>query len=175
MTCEYCEINEGKREAEIIYQNDDLIVIVKDIGLTPGQMVVFPKQHFTIMEMVPDELIGKCSVMANKVSIACFYSLAAEGTNILVKNGTGGGQTVSHFGIDVIPRRSGDGINLEWQPLQLDDADLDIVADHIKKGIEKSNKPKAEELKKEVIKEAEFKEVKKSKDKNYLLKALQRI
>ena len=173
MTCEYCEINEGKREAEIIYQNDDLIVIVKDTALTPGQMVVFPKQHFTIMEMVPDELIGKCSVMANKVSIACFDGLAAEGTNMLIKNGTGGGQTVSHFGIDVIPRRSGDGINLEWQPQQLDDADLDIAAEQIKKGIEKGSKLKVEPQK-EVIKEAEFKEVK-TKSKNYLLKALERV
>ena len=173
MSCEYCEIKEGKREAEIIYQDDELIMAVKDHGLIPGQIVVFPKQHFTIMEMVPDELLQKCSIMANKVSIASFEALAAEGTNMIIKNGTGGGQTVSHFGIEIIPRRSGDGINLEWPAKELSEADKDITAEHIRNALAKQDKPK------EIVKEAEFKEIKTknkdNKEKNYLLKSIERM
>src|SRR3989338_11458316 len=100
--CEYCEIQE--RKEGIIFQDDDIVIAVKDKVITPGQMTVFPKEHFTILEQVPENIFVKCAVMANKVSIAAFECLGAQGINLLFRNGLGSGQNGAHFSMEGIAR-----------------------------------------------------------------------
>ena len=176
MRCEYCEIIERKNETEIIYQNDDLVVAVKDLVATPGQVTIFPKKHFTIMETVPDQIIKKCFAMANKLSIAVFESLGCQGTNIIVQNGHGADQKVPHFGIEIIPRKEGDKLKLEWQPKQLMEDEMDAAYTKIK--------PECDKLGEIVPKKTATKKrddngviiIRNDKDEeNYLLKSLKRI
>ncbi len=162
MTCEHCELS----NLEILFQNETLVVAVKDKVFTPGQITVFPKEHFTIMEQVPEEILAACAKMANKVSVAVFDSLGSEGTNILVQNGTGAGQKVPHFSIEVIPRRQEDGLNFQWQPKHLTEDDLAMTLDVLKKGLESKGEVKVESAKEEAPKRDED---------NYLLKSLRRI
>lgn len=169
MKCEYCQLAE--REESIIYQDDDLVVAVKDTGLSPGQITVFPRKHLTILEMVPEKILEKCSQVANKISVAVFEGLGSQGTNILVRNGTSAGQTVPHFAMEVIPRQENDGLNLLWQPLQLMEEEMESAYKALK---EEADKPvvkdeKAKKLGKGVVViDEEGKE-------NYLLKSLKRI
>ena len=182
MTCEYCEIADGKGKAEILYQDDDLVVAVKDLGVTPGQITVFPKKHATIMEMVSDEVLEKCSVMANKVSIAVFEGLGAQGTNIIVQNGLAAGQKIPHFAIEIIPRQENDGLNLQWEPKQLMEDEMESTFLALKEGVEKGVEPIKEEKKEEKKSsdksddKKEDSEKKKKEDKdNYMIKQLRRI
>src|SRR3989344_8164452 len=127
MECEYCDILTGKSKAQLLYEDESVIVVVKDMVFTPGQVTVFPRDHFTIMEQVPDEILTKCMIIAEKTSRAVFEVFQAEGTNILIQNGLGAGQKVPHFAIEVIPRREGDALNLQWQPKEVSQDDLDII------------------------------------------------
>src|SRR3989344_8594247 len=65
--------------------------------------------------------------VSNKISSAVFETLQAQGTNIFVANGIPAGQTVAHFMVNVIPRFEKDGINLQWQPKQLDEEEMSTV------------------------------------------------
>ncbi len=170
--------------SQILFQDEILVIAIKDMVLTPGQITIFPRQHFTILELVPDDVLAKCAAMANKVSSAVFESLEAEGTNILVQNGLGAGQKAPHFSIEVIPRREEDGLQLQWQNKEMSNDELDIVAQQLqeetgklgaieKKAAEK-NEVKIEPAAAKVPAKIEDKKKEKSKE-NYLVRSLRKI
>lgn len=180
MECEYCDILTGKSKAQLLYEDDVVIVAVKDMVYTPGQITVFPRKHFTILEQVPDEIVAQCMTVADKTSRAVFEVFQAEGTNILIQNGLGAGQKVPHFAIEVVPRREGDGLNLQWQPTEIGQDDLDIAAHQLSEEAAKLGDftaPKKKEEAKEIRegKKKESKSEDKEKGNNYLLKSLRRI
>ena len=43
MKCDYCEIIEQPNHTEILYEDTDLFIIVKDMVITPGQITIVPK------------------------------------------------------------------------------------------------------------------------------------
>src|SRR3989338_5851377 len=86
-----------------------------------------PKNHYPIIEQVPDMEIVRLFQASNRISSAIFESLGAQGTNIFVANGIPAGQTVAHFTINVIPRKENDGINLQWQPKQLNEEEISTI------------------------------------------------
>lgn len=176
MGCEYCDIVERNSRAQILHEDDSVAVAAKDLVLIPGQITIFPKKHFTILEEVPDDILLKCSVLADKVSRAVFESLDSQGTNILVHNGLGAGQKVPHFGIEVIPRRESDGLNLQWPPKEVPPEELEIIAAQLQEEIKKPDISKKDGMEKEQLNvhKAEAVKTEPGKD-NYLVKSLRRI
>ena len=125
--CLVCQIVGNKIPSKKIYE-DELSMAVLDVnGANPGHCFVMPKNHYPIIEQVPDAEIGRLFQVSNKISSAIFESLGAQGTNIFVANGVPAGQTVAHFTINVIPRKDNDGINLQWQPKQLSEEEMSTV------------------------------------------------
>tara|TARA_Y100000310_G_C20651238_1_gene799555 strand:- start:636 stop:1139 length:504 start_codon:yes stop_codon:yes gene_type:complete len=166
MKCEYCEL----RKSEILYEDSEVAVIIKDTAVTPGQITVLPKEHFTILEMVPNKIMEKCFLIANKVSIAIFESLGAQGTNLVMQNGLSAGQKVPHFSIEIIPRREEDGLNLQWTPQQLMEDELEALFAQLKDAkisLEEKNEINLDDGQTEAVLEDD-------KD-NYLLKSIRRI
>jgi len=171
MNCEYCELEKGR--SKILYQDEQVIAVVKDTGVHPGQITIFPKEHFTILEMVPEDILQKCFILANKVGIAVFEGLDAQGTNIIIQNGLSAGQKVPHFGIEVIPRREQDGLNFQWATKQLQEDELDGTFKMLKEGEKKEEKKEEKVEKKEEVKIEKKSESK--EEENYMLKQLRRI
>ncbi len=162
MGSEYEEIS----EEHILFKDETVVVAVKDSVFTPGQVTVFPTQKFTILEQVPEDILVKCVAVANKVSIAAFEAMGAQGTNILIQNGLAAGQTVSHFGIEIIPRQAEDSLELKWEGKPVEDDELERVAEMIKDVLDGKNEEKVIE---------EKKEGKEDEGENYLLKSLKKI
>ena len=125
--CIICQIVGGRIPSKKVYE-DDLIMAVLDVnGANPGHCFVIPKNHYPIIEQVPDIEMGKMFQVSNKISTAIFETLGAQGTNIFAANGIPAGQTVAHFMVNVIPRKENDGINLQWQPKQLSEEEMSTV------------------------------------------------
>lgn len=126
-SCIICQIVGDKIPSKKVYE-DELVLAVLDVnGANPGHCFVMPKNHYPIIEQVPDIEVGRMFQVSNKISSAIFESLGARGTNIFVANGIPAGQTVAHFTINVIPRQENDGINLQWQPKQLSEEEMSTV------------------------------------------------
>ncbi len=178
MECEYCEIAQHKGKAEILYEDQDIIIAIKDTAAIAGQITIFPKDHFTILEMVPDAILKRCASLSNHVSTTIFETMGCQGTNIIVQNGLGAGQKVPHFAIEVLPRREGDGLNLQWEPKQLSEDDMSTAYLMLKEEGDKIvNIGKGEKLAPAAAKYEEKKVIKaegSGKD-NYLLKSLRRM
>jgi histidine triad (HIT) family protein len=174
MKCDYCEIAKGKIKAELIYEDKLVMAVVKDLAILPGQICVFPKEHYTIIELAPDKLVNHLFKVVNKIGIAVFESLGVQGTNILVQNGTSAGQEVPHLCVEIIPRKEGDGLNLDWKPKQLMEEEMDTAYLMLKEEGEKiviraeANEETFHDEKTEMIAEKEGKD-------NYMVKQLRRM
>lgn len=126
-SCIICQIVGNKIPSKRVYE-DELVMAILDVnGSNQGHCFVMPKNHYSIIEQVPDIEIGRLFQVSNKISSAIFESLGVQGTNIFVANGVPAGQTVAHFTINVIPRKENDGINLQWQPKQLSEEEMSTV------------------------------------------------
>ncbi len=180
MTCELCNIVSGESKAAVLFEDDTTFIAVRDNVLTPGQISVFPREHAPILEMIPDEVLGHCASLANTVSVAVFETLGAKGTNILVRNGLGAGQNIPHFSIEVIPRQETDGLNLQWEPKQILEDEMDrafvLLRDELVSLQQQKEKIAVKEKVAEKTEvgqpEEKIKEVEKP---NYLLKSVRRI
>lgn len=176
MNCEYCEILQNKKNAEILYEDDEVMIVIKDLVAIPGQITIIPKEHYTILELVPDGILQKCAKLANKVSISIFETMGCHGTNIMIQNGTAAEQKIPHFAVEVIPRRENDGLNLQWPLRELSEDEKEISYLLLKEEGEKLidiGKKKKSEVKIEVPKEQAKLKTDDGKD-NYLIKNLRR-
>ena len=179
MECEYCEIAQHKGKAEILFEDQDIIIAIKDTAAIAGQITIFPKNHFTILEMVPDAILKRCASLSNAVSTTIFETMGCQGTNIIIQNGLGAGQKVPHFAVEVLPRREGDGLNLQWEPKQLSEDEMSTAYLMLKEEGDKIvNVGKESKAAPVVVKSKEEKKVIKAegsgKD-NYLLKSLRKM
>jgi len=170
--CIVCQIVDEKVPSKKIYEDDDIVAILDFNGANKGHSFVIPKEHFPILEQIPNHLVGKLFSVANKISSAIFETLKVHGTNIFVANGIPAGQKVAHVMINVIPRMEKDGINLQWQPKQLGEEEMSTVELKLKEEI--GNVGIEEPAKKAVIAQPKKSEPI-SGEENYLIKQLRRI
>jgi histidine triad (HIT) family protein len=184
MACEYCEIIEGKKEAARIYEDDRVIAFMAGQPATIGHIVVIPKRHSPIFEAVSDGDVAHLFGVVNKISVALFEAIKCEGTNIIVQNGIEAGQEAPHFSVNIIARKSGDGLLFEWAPKQMGEQEMATIELQLKEELSKA------EISAEIPKEVEGEEpgaegegkegdVEKveggEKEENYLIKQLRRM
>ncbi|MAE43295.1 HIT family protein [Candidatus Woesearchaeota archaeon] len=147
-SCLLCQIIGNKIPSYKVYE-DDLTLAVLDVnGANPGHCFVMPKEHYPIIEQVPDDVLGNLFIVANKISSAIFETLKVQGTNIFVRNGVPAGQTVAHFMVNVIPRQENDGVNLQWKPKQLSEEEVSTIELKLKEEIKNTGVQKIEKTEK---------------------------
>lgn len=169
MMCEYCEI----KEESIIYQDQKVVAFIPDKAVAKGHIIVVPKQHYRIFEEVPDEDITHIFNVTNKLSALVFDTLGAQGTNIIVQNGTPG-QEIPHFSVSIIPRKEGDGLSFEWEPQKFSDDELQGFELLIKDGLKDKKEKKSKKDEKEELDDIETIEQEDGEE-NYLIKQLERM
>jgi len=134
--CVYCEIQKFKEA--IIYSDDDIAIAVNPFAIAQNELVIIPKNHFTIMEQVPKEIISKMGLFSKYLSILLFQKLECHGTNVLAENGTSAGQLIPHFSISIIPRYENDDIDLSWSPSRVQESSIKAAAELLTGGIKKA-------------------------------------
>lgn len=130
--CLLCQIVDGNIPSHKIYEDDSAVAVLDVNGASPGHTFIIPKEHYPIIEQVPDDVLASLFNLANGVSTAIFDSLSVQGTNLFVANGVPAGQSVAHFMIHVIPRVKNDGIGLLWEPKKLSEEEMSTIELKIK-------------------------------------------
>ncbi|MBI2548697.1 HIT family protein [Candidatus Woesearchaeota archaeon] len=126
-TCTFCSMVAGHFPAQKVFENDTVMAVLAPAPAAYGHLLVMPKQHFPIIEQVPDFVMGEMLLVCNKLSTAVFETLGSTGTNIIVQNGIAAGQTAAHCMAHILPRRENDNLNFQWQPRQLSEEQLSTV------------------------------------------------
>jgi histidine triad (HIT) family protein len=106
--CIFCQIISGKVPSKKIYEDDSSVAILDINPATKGHVLLFPKDHYSIMSQVPDDVLGDLNLVSRNISQAMLRCLGASGTNMFVANGLVAGQRAQHFMIHIIPRKDSD-------------------------------------------------------------------
>jgi len=126
--CIFCKIANGEIPSTTIYEDDDFRVFFDIAPASKGHCLIVPKEHFDNVFEMNEETAGKLFVLATKVARSLKKELNLEGLNIVQNNGTIAGQTVFHFHMHMIPRYTGDTVNVGWKPGEADMDELSKLA-----------------------------------------------
>ena len=110
--CVFCHIASGKVPARKVYEDNECLAVLDINPANPGHTLLMPKEHYTVMLQVPEQLIGHVFVVAKGLSQASLQALQGKGTTIFAANGTAAGQRAPHFMLHIIPRMAGDNIGM---------------------------------------------------------------
>lgn len=107
--CVFCQIARGELPADMLYCDEQLMVL-KDINpQAPVHLLVIPVEHYPNLEQASanfsliSALVKKCTQLGSE--------LGAQGYRIVVNTGKDGGQTVNHLHFHVLAGRQ-----LQWPP-----------------------------------------------------------
>ncbi len=165
--CEYCSF-----KGQVIFDETLVSAILPENPAVPGHVVIIPKRHIQILEQASDDVITALFDAANKVSVALFEGLRAQGTNVIVTNGLASGQKIPHLSVHVIPRVKDDGLSFVWPTRKLSDEQMSMVESQIRENMFSVGLPEISERKEEQEQPIERKPAKKV---DYFLKQLRRM
>jgi len=110
--CTFCDIIAGKRESQMVYQ-DDRIVAFKDINpQAPVHVLIVPRKHIdSILTLTPEDqdLVGAMFLCAQK--LARQLGVDEKGFRLVVNTGKYAGQAIYHIHMHLIGGR-----RMTWPP-----------------------------------------------------------
>lgn len=130
-TCVFCQIANRQLNAHKIYEDDYVVAFLDAHPSTKGHTLVIPKEHFDNMAMCPKDILDRLIETCQLIAQAQIANLGATGVNILTNIGKSAGQTINHFHFHVIPRFENDGLLLTFPQNDMNDDDLEQVAQSI--------------------------------------------
>jgi histidine triad (HIT) family protein len=106
MACVFCRIVERSQPAEIVHEDDDIIVF-KDINPKASvHVLLVPKLHIATVNDLQKQhtaLMGKLFLAAKQ--LAAQWSIAEQGYRLTVHVGRGGGQVIDHIHMHLVSGR----------------------------------------------------------------------
>ncbi|MDE6625005.1 MAG: HIT family protein [Lachnospiraceae bacterium] len=128
--CIFCKIAGGEIPSTTIYENEEFRVFFDINPASKGHCLIVPKEHYSNIFEIDPEVAGRLFSLACAVAKGLKQVLDCEGMNIVQNNGEIAGQTVFHFHLHLVPRYTGDTVNVKWVP---GEADMDELAELAKK------------------------------------------
>ena len=121
--CIFCKIANGEIPSSTLYE-DDMVRVILDISpATKGHALILPKEHYTNLYEISDEMASHAIKVAKKMAKKMQEELGGEGLNVLQNNGELAGQTVFHYHMHLIPRYQEDKINMKWENGELSESE----------------------------------------------------
>ena len=129
--CIFCKLANGEISSKTLYEDEQFRVIL-DLGpATRGHALILPKEHYTNIYDIPEDIASSAMLLAKKMASRMTDKLHSDGFNLVQNSGESAGQTVMHFHIHLIPRYDNDGQNIMWKPQTMTLEELEEVKNQI--------------------------------------------
>lgn len=125
--CIFCKIANGEIPSTTVYEDEEFRVIFDIAPASKGHALILPKEHYANIFDIDKDVAGRLFALATRIAKGLKKELNCEGMNIVQNNGEIAGQTVFHFHLHLIPRYTGDTVNVGWKP---GEADMEELAKH---------------------------------------------
>lgn len=112
-SCVFCRIASREAPAYLVYQDDDLSIILDIYPVEKGHLLVISNNHYESIHDTSPSIVSKAFRAAAALARIYREYLNAPGVNVFTNSGRAAGQEVFHFHIHVIPRWRGGG----WRTL----------------------------------------------------------
>jgi histidine triad (HIT) family protein len=108
MECKFCKIIEKKEPAEIIYE-DDYVIVFKDINpQAPIHYLIVPKKHISGIQVINEddiEIVGYMFVIARRIAEKLGINNMENGYRLVFNVGKNAGQSVLHLHLHFLAGR----------------------------------------------------------------------
>lgn len=111
--CIFCKILDGKEEGTFLFKGKKVSAFLDIHPLFEGHTLVIPNDHYVNISDVSEEALTEVMKVAQMVSNMMIKNLGAEGINIIHSTGRPAGQTIWHFHVHILPRKTGDDREFE--------------------------------------------------------------
>jgi len=131
-SCVFCRIGAGTIPSHKLCEDARSFAFLDINPANRGHALVIPKAHAP--NLVASDDVDLAAVMATirRVAAAIEKVVKPDGFNLLQANGPGAAQSVMHFHMHVVPRKSGDGLMMNWPLVPGDHKDLAALAAEIR-------------------------------------------
>jgi len=112
MDCIFCQIANKAMDADIVYEDDDIVAFNDITPKAPTHILIIPRKHIATLNDLADddtELMGKMIQTAKQ--LAKQLGIAEAGYRVVMNCNEGGGQAVFHVHLHLLGGRS-----LNWPP-----------------------------------------------------------
>src|SRR5258707_4771229 len=114
-SCVFCKIVSREIPAEMVYEDDRIIVFLDNGPLFPGHCLVCPKQHYNTLMDLPPQMLEPLFSVTQVIARAVETGLEAAGSFVAINNKIN--QSVPHLHVPVIPRLPQDRMKgIFWPP-----------------------------------------------------------
>ena len=112
--CVFCLIAEGAIPSYTVYEDELFKVILDRYPWSAGHTLIIAKRHAETVYDLNGAEAAALHILIASAANAINKSLKPDGLNILQNNGVAAGQSVGHFHVHLIPRYTGDNINMTF-------------------------------------------------------------
>jgi len=104
----------GELPCAKVYEDEHVFAFMDAGQVNDGHVIVATKPpHATLLDCSEDEAAALMRA-ARRIAIAVQAAFEPEGITVLQANRVAGWQTVPHLHLHVLPRHTGDGVELTW-------------------------------------------------------------
>lgn len=134
MDCIFCDIVQGKRLGNFIYEDESHVAILDKYPIDYGHSLVLPREHFEKVTDMNSDNVGDLFSKVPKIAKAIIETTNADAFSLAQNNGRAAKQIVPHVHVHIIPRFNNKGT--VWTKRDIGkDEELKILAEKIRKCI----------------------------------------
>jgi histidine triad (HIT) family protein len=128
MACVFCKIIANEIPAAKIYEDEKCLAFLDIKPVSPGHVLLIPKEHYQTMADTPDDLVAYLYIKAKELMVKIKKAAGADYVALSVA-----GTDVPHFHIHLIPRRLDDGLPGFWPTGDYAPGEMEKIAEKIRK------------------------------------------
>lgn len=121
MSTIFDKILAGEIPCHRVYEDDHVLAFLDISPLSKGHTLVIPKEAKAQLHELSDESAAALGRVLPRLCRAVLAASGASAYNVLQNNGVDAHQAVMHVHFHVIPKSSGRGLGIGWDPASLDD------------------------------------------------------
>ena len=109
--CLFCRLISGELPTMKVYEDEHTLVFMDVADDVDGHILAVPKTHCKNILDCDEKTLSELMRTVKRVSEHLVEECGYDGVNLLNASGESAGQSVSHFHIHIIPRKTGDNID----------------------------------------------------------------
>ena len=121
MGCIFCDILDGKRDAHIVYEDENHIAFLDKYPIDDGHTLVIPKKHYERITDMDSNDVGTLFSLVPKIAKAVLLGSGADAFSLAQNNGKAAKQIIPHVHVHIIPRYNDKGTVLTKRQIPTDD------------------------------------------------------
>jgi histidine triad (HIT) family protein len=109
--CIFCKIIQKEAPANVVYEDEHVIVFLSNRPVNEGHTLVVPKKHYRDIHDMPENEAAYLFKITKRIADAVQAAMIPPGIRVVQNNGAAAGQVIFHLHIHVIPLKPRDDIH----------------------------------------------------------------